>query len=169
MESMDKERRRGVLERKYGEEEQRRSIDSRRKRCPRGVLLGTLRLFENLVSDFVDLAQMVERRSEEPLALVRFQESTCNSNRVGSSAVERRSAKAEARVRFPAGAWTLRSGNSIGRVPVFQTGDVGSTPTHCMNVAELQAVVAQEVEQSFCKRPIVGSTPARGSDSKSGV
>ena len=113
MESMDKERRRGVLERKYGEEERRRSIDSRRKRCPRGVLLGTLRLFENLVSDFVDLAQTVERRSEEPLALVRFQESTCNSNRVGSSAVERRYAKAEARVRFPAGAWIGRSDNSV--------------------------------------------------------
>ena len=57
----------------------------------------------------------------------------------------------------------------LSRVPVFQTGDVGSTPTHCMNVAELQAVVAQEVEQSFCKRPIAGSTPARGSDSKLGV
>lgn len=90
-------------------------------------------------------------------------------NRVGSSAVERRYAKAEARVRFPAGASNLRSGNSVGRVPVFQTGDVGSTPAHCMNVAELQAVVAQKVEQSFCKRPIVGSTPARGSHSKSGV
>ena len=38
-----KEQRRGVLERKYGEEERRRSIDSRRKRCPRGILLGSLR------------------------------------------------------------------------------------------------------------------------------
>jgi len=42
MESMDKERRRAVLERKYGEEERRRSIDSRRKPCPRGILSGGL-------------------------------------------------------------------------------------------------------------------------------
>ena len=26
----------------------------------------------------------------------------------------------------------FRSDNSIGRVPVFQTGDVGSIPTHCI-------------------------------------
>ena len=57
-----------------------------------------------------------------------------SANCVGSSAVERRSAKAEDRVRFPAGALQLRSDNSAGRVPVFQTGDVGSNPTHCMNV-----------------------------------
>ena len=25
-----------------------------------------------------------------------------------------------------------RSGNSIGRVPVFQTGDAGSNPAHCI-------------------------------------
>ncbi len=58
------------------------------------------------------------------------------TNRVGSSAVERRYAKAEARVRFPAGAMKRRSDNSIGRVPVFQTGDEGSIPSHCMNVAD---------------------------------
>ena len=43
---MGKERRRGVLEGKYGEEERRRSIDSRRKRCPRGVLFGALTFLE---------------------------------------------------------------------------------------------------------------------------
>ena len=50
-----------------------------------------------------------------------------------------------------------RSDNSIGRVPVFQTGDAGSIPAHCTF-----AVVAQRAEQSPRKRPVVGSTPTRG-------
>jgi hypothetical protein len=58
----------------------------------------------------------------------------CSANCVGSSAVERRYANAEARVQFPAGAlgFGIGSDNSAGRVPVFQTGDVGSNPAHCM-------------------------------------
>jgi hypothetical protein len=59
-----------------------------------------------------------------------------STNRVGSSAAEYRYAKAEARVRFPAGALNLCSDNSIGRVPVFQTGDVGSNPTHCLQLTK---------------------------------
>ena len=86
------------------------------------------------------------------------------TNCVGSSAVERGYAKAEARVRFPAGALKSRSGNSIGRVPVFQTGGVGSNPAHCIfGRSNDEAVVAQSEEQSSRKRPIAGSIPARGS------
>jgi hypothetical protein len=81
---------------------------------------------------------------------------------IGSSAVERRYAKAEARVQFPADALKTRSDNSTGRVPVFQTGGVGSSPTHCLNVSR-EAAVAQRVEQSSRKRPIAGSIPACGS------
>ena len=53
----------------------------------------------------VNSARSVERPPEEREALVRFQEFTL--------IVER------------------RSDNSIGRVPVFQTGNVGSSPARC--------------------------------------
>jgi hypothetical protein len=46
-------------------------------------------------------------------------------------------------------------------VPVFQTGDGGSNPAHCMGW--WIAVVAQRVERSSRKRQIAGSIPARGS------
>ena len=51
------------------------------------------------------------------------------------------------------------SGNSTGRVPVFKPAVVGSIPTHCMSD---EASVAQMAEQSFCKRQVAGSMPARG-------
>ena len=109
----------------------------------------------------VDIAQLVERGSEEPQILVRFQASTIlllgplslvicwepdpigtpptkdkgpmTKDKVASVVQwrERRSAKAEApgsipgrRISCGAGfrACTSRSGNSDGRVPVFQTG-----------------------------------------------
>ena len=99
----------------------------------------------------MDIAQSVERGSEEPQILVRFQASTIlllgplplvicwepdpigtpptndkgpmTKDKVASVVQwrERRSAKAEAPGSIP-GRRISRSGNSDGRVPVFQTG-----------------------------------------------
>jgi hypothetical protein len=117
-------------------------------------------------ADHVDLAQSAERRFEIPRILVRSQGSTLCVIRMRRwfSPAERRLAMAEARVRFPAGALigdgSSRSGNSIGRVPVFQTGCCGFDP-HPLHFEK--AVVAQQVEQLSRKQQVVGSTPTRGS------
>jgi hypothetical protein len=51
----------------------------------------------------------------------------------GSSMAERHGANVEAAGSIPARcSGVSRSDNSIGRVPVFQTGDAGSIPAHCM-------------------------------------
>ena len=64
-----------------------------------------------------------------------------------------------------------RSGNSIGRVPVFQTGCRGFDPHSLHEVLREvnQASVAQMAEQSFRKRQVAGSMPARGSWNESGA
>lgn len=106
---------------------------------------------------YVDLAQSVEQGSEEPRALVRFRESTsiadcrvpiaeCSlpignrNSAMGNDLAsvvqrqERRPAKAEAPGSNPGRRMCEgRSGNSTGRVPVFQTGCCGFEPhpLHC--------------------------------------
>jgi hypothetical protein len=109
----------------------------------------------------------VESRLETPGVKVRLlpvplADPGCRFTRAGSSTAERRLAMAEEWVRFPLGAWfSSRSGNSIGRVPVFQTGDAGSTPARCLFGSD-DAVVAQWPERSPRKRRVGGSNPPRG-------
>jgi hypothetical protein len=125
---------------------------------------------------FCGFSSKVERRFEEPTGLVRFQRSTFFSTRVGSSAAEPRSAKAEARVQFPAGAF------SYPPLPVFREragvralsllNAVITQPAECRSskpetrvripLTASNAAVAQRAEQSPRKRPIAGSIPARG-------
>ena len=89
-------------------------------------------------------------------------------NRVGSSAVERRYAKAEARVQFPAGALFFCSDNSDEQSG--RRGDRRGFKSHSPHEGRgYCAVVAQRIKQSSRKRPIAGSIPARGSLEQSGA
>ena len=111
----------------------------------------------------MDLAQLVERGSEEPVDLVRLRESTLDGIALVVQSAERHVANVEA------------AGSSPARRIFWFYVAVITQPAECQS-SKLErwvripltafgvplAVIAQRVEQPPRKRQVAGSTPARG-------
>ena len=88
---------------------------------------------------FFFFSQLVEHGFEAPAALVRLQESTLDGMALVVQSAER-SPRRQAAGSSPARRIGFGSDNSSGRVPVFQTGDVGSRPAHCIGVSLVETL-----------------------------